>query len=107
MDFLDFIPENIFELMGVIAGLLGCSVIFIQVYKEWTSKQPSTLAISYVIGWMMIFSFWLCYGLRFRAIAIWLPNIFALSLQTGLLLIVLRKRSRQYVTVNQCKDENK
>ena len=37
MDFLDFISEDLFELMGVIAGLVGCSVVLIQVVKEWTN----------------------------------------------------------------------
>ncbi len=94
MDFLDFIPVNIFEGIGTFAGLVACAVVAVQVVKEWQDKNPSSLAMVYVVGWVIIFAFWFLYGIRFRAIALWLTNSIALLLQLALLVVVLRKRKK-------------
>ena len=92
MGLLKNIPASLFETAGIIAGLLACMVIAFQVFKEYKSKTPSSLAISYIIGWVFIYLFWGIYGLRFNAIALWLTNGIALILQLSLYLIVLQKR---------------
>ncbi len=92
MDFLDFIPSNTFETIGTIVGFVACATIAVQLLKEYRCKQPSTLALIYVAGWLCIFFFWMLYGIRFRAVALWLPNCFATILQLLLLLRVLNKR---------------
>ena len=94
MDFLDFIPLNIFQIVGTFAGLAACGVISIQVIAEWRDKKPSSLALPYVIGWLLVFIFWFLYGIRFRAIALWLPNSIAMGLQMSLLIAVLKKRDK-------------
>jgi uncharacterized protein with PQ loop repeat len=94
MDVLDFISPAIFQALGTLVGLAACLVIALQVVKEWRDERPSTLAITYVLGWALIFVFWLLYGIRFRAFAMWFTNIIAASLQTVLLVVVLRKRRR-------------
>jgi uncharacterized protein with PQ loop repeat len=91
MNFLDFIPENGFETVGIIIGLLTCIIIFFQVIKEYRSKEKSTLSFSYVFGWVLIFTFWTFYGIRFRALAILLTNGTAFLLQIAMLIVVLRK----------------
>lgn len=91
MDFLDFIPSHVFEAIGTVVGLLACGVVAVQVGKEWHDKSPSSLTLTYVVGWLFIFSFWLLYGIRFRAVAMWLTNSIATVLQLALLVAVLRK----------------
>ena len=63
--------------------------------KEWRDKKPSSLAITYVAGWLIIFSFWLLYGIRFRAVALWLTNSIAVVLQLALLIAVFSKRGKE------------
>ncbi len=93
MDFLDWIPAHIMITIGTFAGLIACATIAVQLVKEVRCKLPSTLAITYVAGWIFIFFFWMLYGIRFRAIALWLPNIIAVTLQAALLFRILQKRS--------------
>lgn len=92
MDFLDFISPAVFEILGTLVGLAACCVIAFQVVKEWRDTKPSSLAITYVLGWALIFVFWLLYGIRLRAFAMWFTNAIAATLQTALLVVVLRKR---------------
>ena len=92
MNFLDFIPKNTFEVVGVVIGIMTCLVISFQLAKEWRDRNPSSMGITYVVGWLIIFIFWILYGVRFRAMAICLTNFVASLLQVGLLIIVLRKR---------------
>lgn len=94
MNFLDFIPENLFEAFGVVVGLATCLVILFQLVKEWRDRNPSSMGLAYVVGWLCIFAFWFLYGVRCRAIAIWLTNSIASLLQAGLLVVVLRKRGK-------------
>ncbi len=95
MDFLDFIPENVFQLIGTVVGLVTCVVITFQLVKEWRDPNPSSMGITYVVGWLFIFFFWFSYGVRFRALAIWLTNSITVLLQLGLLMVVLLKRRRE------------
>ncbi len=41
MNFLEFVPVGIFEILGIFAGLSACFVVAIQVRKEYLSKLPS------------------------------------------------------------------
>ena len=38
MNFLDFIPEYIFEIIGAFAGFAACFVITLQIIKEYKSS---------------------------------------------------------------------
>jgi uncharacterized protein with PQ loop repeat len=91
MEFLDRIPTSAFETAGLIFGLGANFVIALQVYKEWKSKQVSSLSKGYVLGWWLIFAFWFVYGLRFDAIAITISNGLATLIQTVLIFIVFKK----------------
>lgn len=92
VEFIDSIPKPVFETMGTIAGLVACFFIAIQVVKEFKISTPSSLSLSYVIGWCCVFIFWTFYGIRFRASAILITNSIAAVLQGLLLFVILRKR---------------
>ena len=91
MNFLDFIPEYIFELIGSFAGFAACFVITVQIIKEYKSQKPSTLSFAYTIGWGIIYLFWYLYGIRFDAVALWLTNGIATVLQIILYIIINKK----------------
>ena len=94
MNFLDSISTDFFETAGLLVGLGANIVIALQVYKEYKSTQQSSLSYGYVIGWWLIFVFWFFYGVRFDAMAITISNGLASVIQTILLLVVIRKKSK-------------
>lgn len=98
---LDIIPADVFQAVGTFAGLAACVAILVQVVREWKDPNQSTLATAYVAGWLAVFLFWLLYGLRFRAIALWLPNCLAVTLQTAMLVAILRKKRPAPVVVEK------
>jgi uncharacterized protein with PQ loop repeat len=81
----------IWEFAGVFGGVASCICIFVQVMTEYNSRQPSTISMIYLLGFLMSYIFWMLYGIRFRHIAIWLPNGIAMTLQIALCIIVLIK----------------
>ena len=95
MDFIKSIPASTFEFVGVIAGLAGCFVVFVQLIKEYKSNEPSSLSTTFLIGWLFIYMFWCLYGIRFDTIALWLTNAIAVVIQTSLCLVVFKKRRRR------------
>ena len=99
MNFLDFIPITMFETLGVFAGLSACFVVAVQVRKEYISSEPSSISNTFLFGWIMIYAFWCLYGIRFDALAIWLTNGIAFSLQILLCIVVLRKKQLRKSTV--------
>lgn len=95
MDFLDFIPKSYFEVLGTLVGMFACSMVAYQAINEWRLKQPSSMSVPYLIGWIMIFAFWTLYGIRSRTLAIMLSNGIATALQVLLTLIVLNKAKKK------------
>ncbi len=91
MDFLENIPTSYFETAGLIVGIGANVVISLQVYKEFKSKQKSSLSLGYVIGWWLIFIFWFLYGIRLDALAIIISNSLATVIQTILIFVVVKK----------------
>jgi hypothetical protein len=89
LDKLDKISAKHFEIAGTAVGFAAAVFTVMQIFTELNSAEPSTLSIPYVVGFLMIFTFWTVYGVRFRRIAIWLTNATAFLLQTVLLAIVL------------------
>ena len=94
MDFLDGINESVFEAMGTIFGLFACSTLLIQLIKEIRTKTHSSISSFYLIGWVLIFLFWALYGIRFRAIALYVTNGIALAIQILLCIVIFRKKAR-------------
>lgn len=91
MDFLDHISATAFETIGLIAGLMGCLVIAIQLVKEVRVKEPSSMSMGFVSGWFFIYVFWALYGVRFDALALIITNCVAMILQLSLWITVVRK----------------
>lgn len=77
--------EKGWDLAGIIVGLMGCAAQLSQVISEWQRTEPSGLSLSFVLGYALVFAFWLAYGLFFKRPAIIITNAIALILQTLLL----------------------
>jgi len=69
------------ERFGVAMGFLSCASIGSQVFHELSSPRPSSLSWLFILGLGLTYAFWFLYGLRFRRLAIWLPNAIAIVLQ--------------------------
>jgi uncharacterized protein with PQ loop repeat len=78
---VDRVGDVHWERIGVAMGLLACVSIGSQVLHELSSPRPSSLSWLFVLGFTLVYSFWFLYGLRFRRLAIWLPNAIAVVLQ--------------------------
>lgn len=78
--------EKYWDIAGVVVGLMGCLAQSTQVISEWQNTGPSNLSLVFVLGYWLVFAFWLAYGLFFKRMAIIVTNSLALLLQTALLL---------------------
>lgn len=78
--------EKYWDRAGIFIGLLGCLAQSSQVISEWQRTGPSNLLFLFVLGYWLVFAFWLAYGLFFKRSAIIVTNSIALILQTALLL---------------------
>ncbi|HXK12459.1 MAG TPA: hypothetical protein VMT70_22665 [Vicinamibacteria bacterium] len=88
---VDRVREAHWERVGVAMGLLACASIGSQVLHELASPRPSSLSWPFILGFAVVYSFWFLYGLRFRRLAIWLPNAAAAVLQAVLALAAALK----------------
>jgi hypothetical protein len=88
---LDRIGDAVWERVGVGMGLVACASIGSQLAHELASRAPSTLSGWFLGGFALGYGFWFFYGLRFRRLAIWLPNGIAVALQLALALAVAAK----------------
>jgi hypothetical protein len=91
---LDRVQDAHWERIGVAMGLLACASIGSQLVHELSSRVPSTLSWWFLLGFTLTYSFWFLYGLRFRRIAIWLPNAIAGLLQLALAAVAAAKAPR-------------
>jgi uncharacterized protein with PQ loop repeat len=82
--------DKYWDIAGIIFGGVGCLAIFGQLLKELKLSGETSLSLSFVIGYVVVFVFWLFYGLRFKRPAIILTNAVCLLLQTALLLVITR-----------------
>ncbi|WNO10004.1 hypothetical protein [Teredinibacter sp. KSP-S5-2] len=80
--------EKAWDFAGIVIGLLGCLAQLTQVISEWQREDPSGLSIGFVFGYLLVFGFWLAYGVFFRRPAIIVTNAIALILQTFLFVAV-------------------
>ncbi len=85
------IPEKYFEGVGLLFGFAALGLILAQIIAELTSHKPTSLSVTYVLGFLIVFSFWTLYGLRFNRLAMWLTNGIAAILQSALLAITFFK----------------
>jgi uncharacterized protein with PQ loop repeat len=78
--------EKYWDIAGICVGLMGCLAQLTQVISEWQNTGPSNLSLVFVLGYWLVFAFWLAYGLFFKRMAIIVTNSLAFLLQTALLL---------------------
>jgi uncharacterized protein with PQ loop repeat len=88
---LSGIPERYFEATGLLFGFSALVLILVQILAEITSSKPTSLSVTYVLGFFLVYSFWALYGLRFKRLAMWLTNGIAAVLQMVLLAIIMFK----------------
>ena len=90
---VDRIPDAHWERVGLAMGLLACASIASQLVHELSSRAPSSLSWPFLLGFALVYAFWLLYGLRFRRVAIWLSNGVAVVLQLLLTAVAVLKGS--------------
>ena len=90
---VDRIPDAHWERVGLAMGLLACASIASQLVHELSSRAPSSLSWPFLLGFALVYAFWLLYGLRFRRVAIWLSNGVAVVLQLLLAAVAVLKGS--------------
>jgi uncharacterized protein with PQ loop repeat len=90
---LERIGDAQWERVGLAMGLLACASIASQLVHELSSRTPSSLSWPFLLGFALVYAFWLLYGLRFRRVAIWLSNGVAVVLQLLLAAVVILKSS--------------
>lgn len=81
--------DKYWDLAGIIFGGVGCLAILGQLLNEMSRTGETSLSMSFVVGYVVVFAFWLLYGLRFKRPAIILTNSICFLLQTGLLLVII------------------
>jgi len=87
---LQSIPEKAFEVAGSVVGFSGSVFIALQIRAELASTATSISPV-FILGFLLNYTFWILYGIRFRRVAVWLVNAVAAVFQAGLLVLVLIK----------------
>ena len=90
---LESIKDAHWERVGLAMGLLACVSIASQLVHELSSRAPSSLSWPFLLGFALVYAFWLLYGLRFQRVAIWLSNGVAVVLQLLLTAVAILKSS--------------
>ena len=88
---VDRIADPHWERVGLAMGLLACASIASQLVHELSSRAQSSLSWPFLLGFALVYAFWLLYGLRFRRVAIWLSNGVAVVLQLLLAAVAVLK----------------
>jgi uncharacterized protein with PQ loop repeat len=81
--------DKSWDIAGVIFGAIGSLAILGQLINELQLTTKSSLSLSFLLGYVAVFAFWLLYGLRFKRPAIIITNGVCLLLQSALLGVVL------------------
>ncbi|AOT06808.1 hypothetical protein [Pseudoalteromonas luteoviolacea] len=81
--------ERYWDMAGVLFGGIGAFALLGQLLSELNRDGESTLSMSFLFGYVVVFLFWLLYGLRFKRPAIIWTNAICLGLQSIIALVVL------------------
>lgn len=76
---------NIFEIIGLIAGIITTGAFVPQVYKTWKSKKAQDISLLMYIAMFIGIVLWLVYGIHLNS----LPMILANSVTATLNLIMI------------------
>jgi uncharacterized protein with PQ loop repeat len=85
------LSDQAWDNLGVLVGVLACGTIGYQVLHEWRTPGPSSVSIWFAVGFLFVYVFWLCYGIKFGRRGIWLPNAVAAVLQVLFAAAILAK----------------
>lgn len=85
------ISDSVWDNLGVLIGLVACGTIGYQILREWQNPGPSSVSIWFVAGFLVVYTFWCLYGIRFGRRGIWLPNGVAAVLQLLFAAVILMK----------------
>jgi len=85
------ISDSVWDNLGVLIGLVACGSIGYQILREWQNPGPSSVSIWFVVGFLVVYTFWCLYGIRFGRRGIWLPNGVAAILQVLFAAAILMK----------------
>jgi hypothetical protein len=85
------LSDKAWDNLGVLVGVLACGTIGYQVFHEWRVSAPSSVSVWFVLGFLLVYSFWFVYGVRVARRGIWLPNAVAAILQLLFAAVVLAK----------------
>jgi len=85
------ISDSVWDNLGVLIGLVACGTIGYQILREWQNPGPSSVSIWFVVGFLVVYTFWCLYGIRFGRRGIWLPNGVAAVLQVLFAAAILMK----------------
>ncbi|MBM3303576.1 MAG: hypothetical protein FJY76_00625 [Candidatus Aenigmarchaeota archaeon] len=78
--------DRLWEAAGTIVGFAACTAIAVQIVHLFAVRTSVSLSLPYTAMYVVVFLFWVFYGLRFKRIAVWLTNIVGLMLQMILLI---------------------
>ncbi len=92
MPIIDRIDAVLFERIGTAMGIVCCLAIAAQCLNELRIPGRGSLSPVNVVIYLVLYVFWVLYGLRFRRPAIWAGNLLAVACQCALLAIWLSKR---------------
>ncbi|MBQ4876293.1 hypothetical protein J8M21_03600 [Pseudoalteromonas luteoviolacea] len=81
--------ERHWDMAGVLFGGIGAFALLGQLLNELNRQGDSTLSMSFLLGYVVVFMFWLLYGLRFKRPAIICTNAVCLVLQSMISMVVL------------------
>ena len=81
--------DTYWDFAGVFFGGIGFIALFGQLLSELERQGPTNLSFTFLIGYVLVFGFWLMYGLRFQRMAIIVTNVLCLLLQILILLTAI------------------
>ena len=82
-------PENLTEIVGYLASIVGVSLMLPQVYKSWRTKDVEALSWGMLFLYSLNCFLWLIYGISLNALPVILTN--AICLGISFLQIALKK----------------
>ncbi|KZN29072.1 hypothetical protein [Pseudoalteromonas luteoviolacea] len=81
--------ERYWDVAGILFGAIAGIALLGQLFNEMERQGDSTLSMTFLFGYVVVFSFWLLYGVRFKRPAIIVTNLACLILQSWIVIVVL------------------
>ncbi|KZN57835.1 hypothetical protein [Pseudoalteromonas luteoviolacea] len=81
--------ERHWDVAGILFGAIAGIALLGQLITEMNRHGESTLSMTFLFGYVVVFGFWLLYGMRFKRPAIIVTNAVCLFLQSWIAIVVL------------------